>query len=104
MQEYLDNFDSNRHECLTRNTQAEKNIAELLERISKLTKTIQSNKTDGAAPSEKGFQDLKGDLALKQKEVVNSENTMEALNQGFIFFWTFNLFMNQSITHIELFQ
>nr|KAJ3414893.1 Intraflagellar transport protein 74 [Polyrhizophydium stewartii] len=76
MQAFLDSFDEKRHECLTRNQEAEHNIVELLERIKTLSKKDVSN-----MPSKEGFQELQGDLAFKENEMQNSENTMEALIQ-----------------------
>lgn len=78
MQAFIDSFDNKRHEALTEQMQIEQKISELLLRIPVLSK-----RTGQALPTTQGFQELKGDLAFKEKEMNKSELTMEALLQGF---------------------
>ena len=77
MTAFLENFDQKKNEALAFNASAELNIVELLDRIRVLSKSNLSS-----APSEKGFQDLKGDLAIKENEVKNSEMTVDAVLVG----------------------
>lgn len=77
MTTFLENCDQKRDEAQSQNNLAENRIVELLERIRVLSK---SNLT--SAPSEGGFEDLKGDLAIKEKEVKNSEMTVDAVLIG----------------------
>ena len=58
------------------------------------------NKAEGAKlPSAEGYTELKGDLALKEREVKNSEMTMDAILIGTIhIFWysfQFNTFIER---------
>ena len=76
MQDFLDKFDEKRYENLTRNAELERNIEELLHRLSSLSRKSISN-----LPSASGFSEMKSDLAFKEKEMKNSENTMDALLQ-----------------------
>ncbi|KND00683.1 uncharacterized protein SPPG_03805 [Spizellomyces punctatus DAOM BR117] len=74
MQNFIDNFEDRKKDAEERNSQTEKNIVTLLDHIRSLSKHEQ-------LPSPEGFQDLQGDLKFKEKEMRNSENTMEALVQ-----------------------
>lgn len=77
MTSFLENFDQKKDEAIAFNASAEHRIIELLERIRVLSKSNLNS-----MPSEKGFQDLKGDLAIKEKEVKNSEMTVDAVLAG----------------------
>lgn len=52
-----------------------------------MTYTLQTlNKAEGAKlPSTEGYSELKGDLALKEREVKNSEMTMDAILIGILY-------------------
>ncbi|KAJ1336333.1 hypothetical protein BSLG_007117 [Batrachochytrium salamandrivorans] len=75
MQTFLDSFDERRHERMEKNREAEAGIVHLLERIRTLSKKDITN-----LPSTDGFKGLQGDLEFKEKEMHNSENTIEALS------------------------
>ena len=76
MTAFLNDFDIKREDALELNRSAEQQIVEILDRIR-----IQSKSNLGTA---EGYEDLKGDLALKEKEVKNSEMTVEAILIGMI--------------------
>jgi intraflagellar transport protein 74 len=82
MQAFLDNFDMKKSEGLERNIQTEKNIVALLEQIKNLAK-------HESMPSQSEHRELQGDLKFKEKEMKNSENTMDALMIGKSRSWKF---------------
>ncbi|KAJ3038636.1 Intraflagellar transport protein 74 [Rhizophlyctis rosea] len=74
MQAFIDAFDQKFKEGSERNTETEKGIVGLLERIKTLSK-------HEPLPSPEGMKELQGDLKFKEKEMQNSENTMDAVLQ-----------------------
>ena len=80
MTAFLESFEKKKNDAITVNNSMEQRIIELLDKLRVLSK---SNLT--AAPSESGYEDLKGDLAIKEKEVKNSEMTVDAVLIGRIY-------------------
>ncbi|KAJ3020606.1 Intraflagellar transport protein 74 [Thoreauomyces humboldtii] len=74
METFIQSFDKRKSDAIERNATIENKIVAMLDRMRVLSKTEQ-------LPSPEGFQDLQGDLRFKEKEMRNSENTMEALLQ-----------------------
>ncbi|KAJ3196942.1 Intraflagellar transport protein 74 [Irineochytrium annulatum] len=75
MQAFINAFDDKKKEAVDRNALAEKNIVSLLDKIKVGLAAEVSLKEDE-------HRELQGDLKFKEKEMKNSENTMDALNIG----------------------
>lgn len=72
MQSFLDKFEERKADALHRNAQTEQSIVALLDRIKSLAK-------NEALPSKSEHRELQGDLKFKEREMKNSENTMDGL-------------------------
>ncbi|KAJ3132641.1 Intraflagellar transport protein 74 [Physocladia obscura] len=74
MTAFLDTFDDKKNEAIKKNETIERDIVSLLHRIKTLAKN------DGSKlPSQQDHQELQSDLKFKEKEMKNSESTMEGL-------------------------
>ncbi|KAJ3121351.1 Intraflagellar transport protein 74 [Nowakowskiella sp. JEL0407] len=75
MQAFIEQFDQKKKESLDKSRSTEKAIVDLLDKIR-----IISLKYDSATmPTLDAFKELKGDLKFKEKELKNSESTMDTL-------------------------
>ncbi|KAJ3183602.1 Intraflagellar transport protein 74 [Gaertneriomyces sp. JEL0708] len=74
MQAFIDTFQSRQKEAQEQNRKLEQTIVSIMEEMKTLAKHAE-------LPTPQGFKDLKGDLKLKESEMRNSENTMEAVTQ-----------------------
>ncbi|KAJ3412205.1 Intraflagellar transport protein 74 [Chytridiales sp. JEL 0842] len=72
MQNFLETFEDRKRDSLERNIETEKQIVALLDQIKNLAK-------HEAMPSQNEHRELQGDLRFKEREMKNSENTMEAV-------------------------
>ncbi|KAI8618335.1 hypothetical protein BC830DRAFT_1061535 [Chytriomyces sp. MP71] len=73
MQVFIDTFDDRKTDATRQNVIMEKEIVHLLGRIKSLAKS------DVNFPSQQDHEELQNDLKFKEKEMRNSENTMEGL-------------------------
>ncbi|KAJ3334231.1 Intraflagellar transport protein 74 [Blyttiomyces sp. JEL0837] len=73
MQQFIETFDERKTDALQRNKETERKIVSLLDRIK-----VGLAKNE-VLPSQAEHRELQSDLKFKEKEMKNSENTMEAL-------------------------
>ncbi|KAJ3379476.1 Intraflagellar transport protein 74, partial [Entophlyctis sp. JEL0112] len=74
MTSFLDSFDERKAEAARKNSELEKEIVRRLHQIKNLAKNDASK-----LPSQQEHQNLQSDLRFKEKEMKNSENTMDGL-------------------------
>ncbi|KXS11345.1 hypothetical protein M427DRAFT_72970 [Gonapodya prolifera JEL478] len=75
MTAFLESCEKRMRDTLDRNTVMERDICDSLERIATLAR-----KDVTAIPSQDEYKELQGDLKFKEKEMKNSENTLEVLS------------------------
>lgn len=75
MQMFIDAFEERRDQATEKKASLEDNIEQYLERIKLLGKQDTAN----TAPNVEKYNQLQGDLQFKEKEMANSQNTVEAM-------------------------
>ena len=103
MTAFLEAFEMKKSEAIARKENAEQIIVEIMETIRvrelgifetytfahwiAILKSL--SKADiSQLPSQEAYKDLKGDLALKEREIKNAESTMEGILAGILLFST----------------
>lgn len=76
MQLFIDNFEDKKQIALEKNRATQKNIVNMLTKIKGLTRN-----ENAPLASAENMRELESDLKFKEKEMKNSENTAEALQQ-----------------------
>ena len=77
MQEFMDSFPLTKNEISEQILSTETEITDLLTKIQNL-----SLRNSSAMPSKESFKDVSNTLSLKNTDLRNSENTVDALAQG----------------------
>lgn len=86
MTAFLEAFEDKKSESMARNEVTERSIVELLENIRVFVQIyvyqVLSKADDTNLPSSDGFKNIQGDLLQKEKEIKNSEITIESILAG----------------------